>query len=176
MKWLFPWVMVAVCLVLILAIFAVVFSAYVWAADAVIPPEPEPPGWDKSSLAVTGACVDGAAEFRIVNNGEDMDGPSYYWLLNVAGGAVTCYTDLAGGYVYSGTVQLGADESLTLVYDTESINPPYRLCVEQREGHPGVGWASATAEPLAACKQPTAIETEPEIMPLRRVFVPWLGR
>lgn len=183
-KRILPWVMTALCAVLILLIFAIALSGYVWAderAPGSIPPEPEPPGWDKSSLAVNGACVDGKAEYVIANNGSgDMDGPAYYWLLNVGGGASTCFTDLAAGYIYSGTVELAAGESVTLQYDMAGTGyvPPFRLCIEQRKGHPGVGWASATAEPAAACAPPTALEpgSEPEVAPLRRLYLPHLGR
>lgn len=182
MKKLLPWAMVVICLLLILTVFGVLFSSYVWAGAAIIPPDPEPPGWDKSSLAVSGACVDRKPEFTIANNGSgDMAGPAYHWLLNVGGGASTCFTDLANaGYIISGTVQLEAGESVTLNYDLAGTGyaPPYRLCIEQRNGHPGVGWASATAEPSSACQEPTALEPggEPELVPLRRLWLPAIGR
>lgn len=181
MKRILPWLMATLCVVLILLIFGVIFSAYAWAAPSVIPPDPEPPGWDKSSLSVNGACVEGKAEFVIANGGADMTGPAHYWLINDGGGASTCFTDLANaGYIYSGTVQIDAGQSMTLQYDLASsgYQPPYRLCVEQRAGHPGVGWASATAEPADVCAPPTALEpgSEPEIVPLRRLYLPYLGR
>ena len=184
-KQMLPWIMAAICVALILTIFAVVFSAYVWADDRApgsVPPKPEPPGWDKSSLSVTGACVDHKPEFVIANDGSgDMTGPAHYWLLNVPGGASTCFTDLANaGYIYSGTVELDAGQSVTLQYDMAGTGytPPYRLCVEQRAGHPGVGWASATAEPAAACAEPTALDpgSEPEIVPARRLYLSVVGR
>ena len=182
MRQMFPWLMAALCVALIVIVFGILLAGYVWAAPGVIPPEPEPPGWDRSSLAVSGACVDGKAEFVIANDGSgDMDGPAYYWLMNVAGGASTCFTDLANsGYIYSGTVELDAGASITLQYDMAGTGytPPYRLCVEQRTGHPGVGWASATAEPAAACGEPTALDpvSEPEYAPLRRVYLPAIER
>ena len=60
MRQFFPWVMVAICIVLILAIFAVVASAYVWAEDAVIPPTPEPP----TALQLTSMCSNDPALTR----------------------------------------------------------------------------------------------------------------
>lgn len=260
MKRLFPWVMVAICLALILAIFAVVFSAYVWAADTVIPPEPEPPtalqltsmcsddpaltrAWRvrnpnafdvdftwklygtsidgagvapasadyffetptqpgpntliifvagiqqavKASggqqcvpptpvppaLSVTGTCNSGIAEFQIANAGGDMPAPATWWMVTATGGAATCYTDIAHGYAYSGTLQLAAGDKYVLTFGAVGGLPP-KLCVESAGA--GVGFVAAVAEPAEACTGPTAIETEPEIMPLRRVFVPWLGR
>ncbi len=137
-------------------------------------PTPEPGGWDRSSLSVEGACVERKAQFTITNTGADMQGPAYYWFLNMSGGAATCLTSVAHGYLYSGTVTLQADALTVLQFDTAGIEPPYRLCVEQRPGHPGVGWASATAEPSDECRDPTALDEVAEPMGPMRVFLVWL--
>ena len=259
MRQFFPWVMVALCIVLILAIFAVVASAYVWAEDAVIPPTPEPPtalqltsmcsddpaltrAWRvrnpnavdieftwklygtsingiglalanadylfetptqlgsntlvvyvggvqqavKASggvqcvpptpvppvITVAGTCAEGVAEFRIDNAGGAMPTPAGWWMVTATGNAAYCGTDIAQGYAYSGTYQLADGGNTTLLFDALGSLPP-KLCVQVTGG---IGYASAIAEPTEECVAPTGLDTEPEIMPLRRVFVPWLGR
>lgn len=144
------------------------------AAMADLPPEPEPPGWDKSSISVDAACVEGTPTFGILNGGAAMTGPISWYLLDVAGGAATCAEDVAAGYLETGEVQLGEGEGTTLTF--KPINPPQRLCVQQRPGHPGEGWASATIteETVKVCV--TAEDATDEPGRLRWVFIPLAGR
>lgn len=258
MRKLLPWLMAALCLLLILAIFAAVFSAYVWAADAPgsIPPEPEPPtalqltsmcsndpaltrAWRvrnpnafdveftwklygtsidgiatapasadhffetptqpgsntliiyvagvqqavKASggqrcaplLTVVGLCDAGTAEFRIANTGGPMLTPSTWWLVTAPGDAAYCVTDIAYGYIYSGTLQLAAGDDQTLTFDAVGGLPP-KLCVESQAV--GIGFVASVAEPAEACQGPTALEpgSEPEITPLRRLYLPMMEK
>lgn len=254
MRRFFPWAMVVICALLILALFAGVFSAYLWAADAVIPPEPEPPtalgltsmcsddptltrAWRvrnpnafdvaftwklygtpidgaamapaaadyffetptrpgantliiyvagvqqavKASggqrctplLSVDGLCDANKAEFRITNTGGGMQTPATWWMVTAPGDAAYCVTDIAYGYAYSGTVQLAADDSYVLTFDAIGGLPP-KLCVESQTV--GIGYVAAVGKPAAECMMPTAIETEPEIMPLRRLWLPAVGK
>lgn len=256
MKRFFPWLMAALCVVLILAIFAVVFSAFVWAEPSVIPPEPEPPtalqltsmcsddpavtrAWrvrnpnafdvaftwklygtpiDGASVApassdylfetptqpgantliifvngvqqavkaaggqrcapllsVAGLCDAGTAEFRIQNAGGSMQTPATWWLVTATGDAAYCVTDIAYGYVYSGTVQLANGDSQVLTFGAVGGLPP-KLCVESQAI--GIGFVAAVATPAEQCMAPTALEPggEPVIVPLRRLWLPALGR
>ena len=256
MKKLLPWAMVVLCLLLILTIFAVVFSAYVWAAPGVIPPAPEPPtalqltsmcsndpaltrAWRvrnpnafdinftwklygtpidgvatapasadyffetptqpgantliifvnglqqavKASggqrcnplLTVAGLCDAGTAEFRIANTGGPMLTPATWWLVTAPGNAAYCVTDIAFGYIYSGTVQLASGENSLLTFDAVGGLPP-KLCVESQA--PGIGFVAAVAAPEEECIGPTALEPvgEPEYAPLRRVYLPAIER
>lgn len=158
-------------LVAVVLAMAIVLGATVptWAGT---PPEPEPPDeWDKSSIAVSGACVEGVPTFTIVNHGNDMTGPISWYMLDIDGGASDCAADVAGGYVDTGVLQLAADESATV---EGTGTTPMRLCVEQRPGHPGTGWASATisAEDVKACATAEDVVGEPGR--LRWLFVPWV--
>ena len=255
-KRLLPWVMAALCVVLILAIFAVLFSAYVWAEPGSIPPEPEPPtalqltsmcsndpavtrAWRvrnpnsfdvvflwklygtpidgaatapassdylfetptqpgantlivfvngvqqavKASggqrcnplLTVVGLCDAGTAEFRIQNTGGDMRTPATWWLVTAPGDAAYCVTDIAYGYVYSGTLQLASGDNQTLAFGAVGGLPP-KLCVESQAI--GIGYVAAVAAPAEQCMAPTGLEPggEPEIVPLRRLYLPQMEK
>ncbi len=145
------------------------------AALADEPPVPEPPVWDKSSVSVDAACVEGTPTFSILNDGAAMTGPISWYLLDVAGGAADCEEDVAAGYLETGEVQLGEGEGTTLTFTP--ITPPMRLCVQQRPGHPGTGWASATItqETVKVCATAEDVVEEP-VFTWRWLFVPWVGR
>ena len=244
-------------MLLILVIFGVIFSAYVWAAEpAVIPPEPEPPtalqltsmcsndpaltrAWRvrnpnavavdftwklygtsidgavtapassdyffetptqpgpntliifangiqqavKASgsqrcdplLAVVGLCDKGAAEFHISNTGGPMLTPATWWMVTAPGNAAYCVTDIAFGYVYSGTLQLASGDDELLTFDVVGGLPP-KLCVESQT--PGIGFVAVVATPADECMSPTALEpgSEPELSPLRRLYLPAVER
>lgn len=139
------------------------------------PPVPEPPAeWDKSSIVLDAACVKGTPSFTVLNHGAGMTGPTSWYLLDVAGGAADCAADVAAGYLETGVIQLAAEESVTLTF--EPIDPPQRLCVQQRPLHPGEGWASATIteESVKVCVTAEDVVGEPGR--LRWLFVPWVGR
>jgi hypothetical protein len=134
-----------------------------------LPPIEEPPVWDKSSVIVSAACVEGEPVFTVLNHGAAMTGPSDYWLLNTAGGAADCAVDTAGT-LSAGTFQLGADESIEISF-VDAGDPPYRICVAQRPGHPGEGYASATAEESPDCVTALDEVLEPGVLHWH-VFVP----
>ncbi len=159
-------------LLTIAVVIALIVPAAVHAGE---PPTPEPPPiWDKSSVVVSGACMEGTPTFTILNHGEAMTGPINWYLLSVAGGASTCAEDVASGFGASGEVTLAAGASIDI--QATPGTPPYRICVEQRPNHPGIGWASATitAEDAKLCA--TAEDATAEPSRLRRLFFPWLGR
>ena len=103
-----------------------------------------------------------------------MTGPISWYRLDVAGGAADCEEDVAAGYLETGEVQLGEGEGTTLTF--EPIDPPMRLCVQQRPGHPGEGWASATITEETVKMCVTAEDVAGEPGRLRWLFMPWLGR
>jgi hypothetical protein len=148
-------------------------------AKADIPPEPEPPAWDKSSISVEATCRGSDPVFTITNGGSgNMEGPSTWYFLDTQGGASTCAADVAAGYILSGTYQLQSGASVEIDFDSSAYAPPYRLCVQQRAGHPGTGWGSATAETegVTGCGKPTAIDVVEEPSMTRFMFLPFAGK
>lgn len=145
------------------------------AALADEPPVPEPPVWDKSTISVDAACVEGTPTFAILNGGSAMTGPISWYRLDVAGGASDCAEDVATGYLETGEVQLGEGEGITLAF--EPVTPPMRLCVQQRPGHPGEGWASATIteETVKLCVTAEDVVEEP-VFTWRWLFIPMAAR
>jgi hypothetical protein len=96
--------------------------------------------WDKSSIAITGACqADGSAEFTVVNNGADMTGPSAWREYE------------ADVLTADGTFQLAAGANQTWTFAASGV--PIRFEADQRPGHPG---ASAPKLTLT-CSAPTAV-------------------
>lgn len=165
--------------------------AFVYAAPGNLTPTVEPPTltptptntptptatpdvWDKSSIAVSAACVKGEPVFTIINHGSAMSGPSNYWLLNLLGGASDCAADTAD-IPPSGTFQLGEGESIEIPF-LNAGEPPYRICVAQRPGHPGTNYASATAAESPDCV--TAIDEVDEgtVGKVKHLFVPMIAR
>ena len=150
-----------------------------------VPPTATPPNvpeWDRSSLKIEGECYNEEPPpapklptFFVKNAGTgDMLFASPWYLLLGTSGASTCAVDIAAA-VATGTVKLAIGEVAAITVDTALFpNAPWTVCVQQQQGHPGVGWAAATVPD--ACV-PTAIDDitgEPPIA--GRVFMPLLGR
>ena len=159
----------------LLTLILVILIAFIvpTAALANEPPEPEPPTWDKSSITVEAACVEGVPSFTIYNGGASMTGPTSWYLLDVDGGAADCAADVEAGYLDTGIIQLAEGQSVTLEF--EPIDPPQRLCVAQRPEHPGTGWGSATIDDEAVKACVTAEDVTGEPGGLRWLFLPALG-
>lgn len=110
-----------------------VFISQTLCAEAIMYPdfncnEPEDTDWDRSSVMVTGACVDDSlACFTILNTGDagdgDMMGTSEYRIYenNVL--------------VYVGTFQLNGQDDVVICWPTNGNT--IRLEADQRPGHPG---------------------------------------
>lgn len=151
-----------------LLFITLVFTLSFGIVYAVEPPQPEPPVWDKSSLKIEGECDNYQPIFKITNVGSAMAGESTWYLLNEEGGASTCAADVAAGYELSNTFVLGEGMEFYVQITPSGYSPPYRMCVSQRPGHPGVGWASATVN--SDCVKPTGLEEVEE--PFRRLYLP----
>ncbi len=72
------------------------------------------------------------------------------------GDDATCENDVRNDYVLSDTFILNSGAITFVNIKTWEHAPEYRLCVAQRPGHPGNGWASATVD--ATCGVPTALD------------------
>lgn len=133
----------------------------------------EPSDWDGSSISVSGECDNARASFNITNNGyDDMSDVSEWYFVQKQGGASSCAADVAAGYTLSGTFLLEMGATTYATIKTWEYAPPYRLCVAQRPGHPGTGWASATVD--ATCGMPTVIEIIDEPITVSKLFLPIL--
>jgi len=96
---------------------------------------PSSPGdWDKSSITVSGRCIEnGKARFVISNTGTgDMQGSSQYRI----------YADSA--IVKTATFKLNSGDSLVIQMD--ACDKTMRLEADQRPGHPGKSHPRATVE------------------------------
>lgn len=134
-------------------------------------PEPTPtPKWDKSSIEVKGKCVDGESTFVIKNGGDDMAGPSRYWWVNGHASASTCDEIPEDPTLGGGDFQLLSGQSLVVTFPVGNLAPPFSICVAQRPGHPGTGYASASLD--ASDKCPTAEDVVAEPMGSKRLFLP----
>ncbi|HRF93653.1 MAG TPA: hypothetical protein PLZ51_00595, partial [Aggregatilineales bacterium] len=83
--------------------------------------------WDKSSVSVDGACVDGVPTFYVNNTGsEAMTGDTTWRLID----------EQTGTILTSGTIRLGGKDTQLLTFE-EYAGLNIRLIVDQRPGHPG---------------------------------------
>jgi hypothetical protein len=92
--------------------------------------------WDKSSVVVSGKCVNGQAKFTILNDESSMAGSSQYriYFNNVLG--------------YTGNFQLNANETLEINIDAQGQT--IRLEADQRPFHPGKSNPRETIEGCGA--------------------------
>lgn len=131
------------------------------------------PGWDKSSVKVDGRCVQGEPRFKISNEGAAMQGPSRYWFVNGHASANTCGSIPEDPTLGGGDFQLGANMEIMVIFPKGDLAPPYSICVAQRPGHPGTGYAAATVGSGELC--PTAEDVVGEPGSFRpRLFIPLL--
>ncbi|MCB0577698.1 MAG: T9SS type A sorting domain-containing protein [Phaeodactylibacter sp.] len=94
---------------------------------------PADPNWDRSSIAVTGACELDSVRFFIQNEGTgDMDQPLNYYVV------------IDELIMLEGTFQLNSGEVQDIA--VEAMGATYRLDAEQSPGHPGSSMPSATVE------------------------------
>ncbi len=83
--------------------------------------------WDKSSVSVSGECVDGVPTFYVNNTGsEGMTGETTWRLID----------DQTGAILISGTTVLDGNETQVWTFE-EYAGLNVRLYVDQRPGHPG---------------------------------------
>ena len=129
------------------------------------------PGWDKSSIGVTGKCVEGIPTFVITNNGSgNMTGPSRYWWVNGQASAATCGSIPEDPALGGGDFQLLSGQSTVVEFPVGNLAPPYSICVAQRAGHPGTGYASDSIDSNEKC--PTASDVVGEPAKSRWLFLP----
>lgn len=100
--------------------------------------------WDKSSVVVTGACNNGMPSFYVTNVGSSMTG-STTWAL---------YVD--GVLTETGSLQLEAGETTTLVFVGAGYTGTLRLIVQQRPNHPGNSQPQAAIDTKDCVTTPTA--------------------
>lgn len=135
-------------------------------------PEATPtPEWDKSSIGVTGRCVNGIPTFTITNGGSgNMQGPSRYWWVNGNASAATCGSIPEDPALGGGDFQLVSGGSLVVEFPVGDLAPPYSICVAQRAGHPGTGYAAADVTSEESC--PTAEDVTGEPTFVRKLYLP----
>jgi len=114
---------------------------------ATATPVPTIVSWDKSSVTVTGSCNNGMPSFYVTNTGSAMTG-STTWALYYDGGLP----------VETGSLQLAAGETKTLVFVGAEFVDSFRLVVQQRPGHPGSSEPQATIDTKDCVTTPTADE------------------
>jgi len=112
---------------------------------ATATPVPTIVAWDKSSVTVTGACSNGLPSFYVTNTGSAMTGATT-WALYYDGGMP----------VETGSLQLAAGETVTLVFTGAEFVDSFRLVVQQRPGHPGSSEPQATVDTKDCVTTPTA--------------------
>jgi hypothetical protein len=112
-------------------------------------PTPTPPDftpctlpWDKSSILVEGACVDGEIVFTITNTGDPGDGDMDCF------SPVRLYID--GEYIWLDSLKLNGGETFTYTFAGDGRT--WRLEVDQHPLHPGHSRPNATIE---RCGDPT---------------------
>jgi alpha-tubulin suppressor-like RCC1 family protein len=106
-------------------------------------PTPTPPDftpctlpWDKSSILVEGACVDGEIIFTITNTGDPGDGDMDCF------SPVRLYID--GEYIWLDSLKLNGGETFTYTFAGDGRT--WRLEVDQHPLHPGHSRPNATIE------------------------------
>jgi hypothetical protein len=106
-------------------------------------PTPTPPDftpctlpWDKSSILVEGACVDGEIIFTITNTGDTGDGDMDCF------SPIRLYID--GEYIWLDSIQLTGGETFTYTFAGDGRT--WRLEVDQHPLHPGNSHPNATVE------------------------------
>jgi hypothetical protein len=101
-------------------------------------------GWDKSSIEVTGECIEPNAVFNITNTGEpgegDMDGPTQYRVYR--------------NEVLEETVSFQLNGGESLIVEVDANCDTIRLEADQRPGHPGGGQPQATVTGCGCYKNP----------------------
>lgn len=112
---------------------------------ATATPVPTIVAWDKSSVTVTGSCNNGMPSFYVTNVGSAMTG-STTWALYYDGGVA----------VETGSLQLAAGETVTLVFTGAEFVDSFRLIVQQRPGHPGNSQPQAAIDTKDCVTTPTA--------------------
>jgi len=112
---------------------------------ATATPVPTIVAWDKSSVTVTGSCNNGMPSFYVTNTGSAMTGATT-WALYYDGGVP----------VETGSLQLAAGETVTLVFTGAEFVDSFRLVVQQRPGHPGNSQPQATIDTKDCVTTPTA--------------------
>jgi len=112
---------------------------------ATATPVPTIVAWDKSSVTVTGSCNNGMPSFYVTNTGSAMTGATT-WALYYDGGVA----------VETGSLQLAAGETVTLVFTGAEFVDSFRLVVQQRPGHPGNSQPQATIDTKDCVTTPTA--------------------
>jgi len=117
---------------------------------ATATPVPTIVSWDKSSVTVTGSCNNGMPSFYVTNVGSSMTG-STTWAL---------YVD--GVLTETGSLQLEAGETKTLVFVGAGYTGTLRLIVQQRPNHPGNSQPQATVDTKDCVTTPTADEETAE--------------
>jgi alpha-tubulin suppressor-like RCC1 family protein len=106
-------------------------------------PTPTPPDftpcdlpWDKSSILVEGACVDGEIIFTITNTGDPGDGD------------MDCFSPVRlfidGEYIWLDSLKLNGGETFTYTFAGDGRT--WRLEVDQHPLHPGNSHPNATIE------------------------------
>jgi hypothetical protein len=102
----------------------------------------ESTSWDKSSIVVSGNCIDGQAKFTILNHGLSMAGFSQYrvYFNNVLG--------------YTSNFRLNADGTLEVNIDAQGQT--IRLEADQRPFHPGNSKPRETIEGCGSATLATA--------------------
>ncbi len=116
--------------------------------------------WDKSSVVVSGGCNNGLPSFYVTNAGAAMAGATGWQL----------YVD--GELVETGTLQLVAGETTTLVFVGAGYAGQLTLVVTQRPGHPGTSQPQATVDAKGCVVEPTA---DGEAVEPERATVEYLG-
>jgi len=114
---------------------------------ATATPVPTIVAWDKSSVTVTGSCSNGMPSFYVTNTGSAMTGATT-WALYYDGSLP----------VETGTLQLAAGETVTLVFTGAEFVDSFRLVVQQRPGHPGNSQPQAAIDTKDCVTTPTADE------------------
>lgn len=112
---------------------------------ATATPVPTITVWDKSSVTVTGSCNNGMPSFYVTNTGSAMTGATT-WALYYDGSLP----------VETGSLQLAAGETKTLVFVGAEFVDSFRLVVQQRPGHPGNSQPQAAIDTKDCVTTPTA--------------------